>query len=122
MKWSLSTLVVYVDDIAVTGDDLEEVELFLETTGYWTWNKEFGKDKPFLGIEVAHSKGGIFISPHKYILDLIKETRTLGCKLIDTPIGQNDNPDESKENVEVDCGRYQCLVVKLIYLSHSRPV
>ena len=45
-----------------------------------------GRLKYFLGIEVAHSREGIFISQQKYILDLLKETGMLGCKPTDTPI------------------------------------
>ena len=45
-----------------------------------------GRLKYFLGIEVAHSRKGIFISQQKYILDLLKETGMLGCKPTDTPI------------------------------------
>ena len=45
--------------------------------------------KYFLGIEVAHSKGGIFISQQKYILDVLRETWILGCKPIETLIEQN---------------------------------
>ena len=46
--------------------------------------KELGKLKYFLGIEVARSKEGIFVSQQKYVLDLLKESGMLGCKSIDT--------------------------------------
>jgi len=47
--------------------------------------KDLGKLKYFLGIEVAYSRLGIFISQRKYILDLLKETgswvvRPLECQ------------------------------------------
>lgn len=40
--------------------------------------KELGMLKYFLGIEVAHSRKGIFISQQKYVLDLLTETQKLG--------------------------------------------
>ncbi|RDX78800.1 putative mitochondrial protein, partial [Mucuna pruriens] len=47
--------------------------------------KELGKLKYFLGIDVAYSKQGIFISQKKYVLDLLKETGKLGCKTSGVP-------------------------------------
>ena len=37
-------------------------------------SKELGRLKYFLGIEVARSKQGIFISQQKYVMDLLKKT------------------------------------------------
>ena len=44
-----------------------------------------------------------------------------GCKPSDTPIEFNSKLGEIKEGVPVNVGRYQRLVGKLIYLSHTRP-
>ena len=74
-----------------------------------------------MGIEVYRSKRGIFLSQRKYVLDLLAETGMLECKPADTPIIQNhclaDYPDQVSTNKE----RYQKLVGRLIYLSHTRP-
>ena len=51
--------------------------------------KDLGRLKYFLGIEVAHSKQGIFISQQKYILNLLAEMGKMACKPVDTPIEQN---------------------------------
>ncbi|KAI3459864.1 hypothetical protein Pfo_016527, partial [Paulownia fortunei] len=83
--------------------------------------KELGRLKYFLGIEVAHSNKEIFISQQKYVTDLFKETEKLGCKPISTPIDLNHKLGEAEEDVAVDKGRYQRLVGRLIYLSHTRP-
>ena len=51
--------------------------------------KDLGSLKYFLGIEVARSKQGIYISQIKYALDMLEEIRMLGCKPIDTPMDPN---------------------------------
>ena len=60
---------------------------------------------------------GIAVSQHKYALDLLKETRMLGCKPTNTPM----NYTTKLGSALVDKGRYQRLVGKLISLTHTRP-
>ncbi|RVW29963.1 Copia protein [Vitis vinifera] len=83
--------------------------------------KDLGNLKYFLGMEVARSRKGIVVSQRKYILDLLKETGMLGCKPIDTPMDSQKKLGIEKESTPVDRGRYQRLVGRLIYLSHTRP-
>ncbi|RVW74425.1 Retrovirus-related Pol polyprotein from transposon RE1 [Vitis vinifera] len=66
-------------------------------------------------------KEGNVVSQRKYILDLLKETGMLGCKPIDTPMDSQKKLGIEKESTPVDRGRYQRLVGRLIYLSHTRP-
>jgi len=40
-------------------------------------------------MEVAGSKKGIVVSQSKYILDLLKDTRMMGCRTAKTPIDPN---------------------------------
>lgn len=52
-------------------------------------NKDLGKLKYFLGIEVDRTQKGIVISQRKYTLDLLEEIGKLGEKPIDKPVEQN---------------------------------
>ena len=70
---------------------------------------------------VAWSSRGIFLSQHKYVLDLLKEIGMLGCKPMDTPIVEKHYLGIYSNQEPVDRGRYQRLVGRLIYLSHTRP-
>lgn len=83
--------------------------------------KELGKLKYFLGIEVAYSTQGIFISQQKYVTDLLTETGKIGCKPVSTPMDPNHKLGDAKEELAVDKRIYQRLVGKLIYLAHTRP-
>ncbi|XP_021808918.1 uncharacterized protein LOC110752544 [Prunus avium] len=83
--------------------------------------KELGELQYFLGIEVARSKHGIFLSQRKYVLDLLTEIGMLDCKPVDTPIEQNHKLGMYPDQVPTDKERYQRLVGPLIYLSHTRP-
>ena len=83
--------------------------------------KHSGGLKYFLGIEVARSKVSILLSQRKYVLDLLMEVGLLECKPVDTPIVQNHRLGEYSDQVPAHKVRYQRLVGKLIYLSHTRP-
>jgi hypothetical protein len=83
--------------------------------------KDLGQLKYFLGIEVARSKAGISLSQRKYILDLLAETGMLDCKPVATPIEMNHKLGIYPNQSQTDKGRYQRLVGRLIYLSHTRP-
>ena len=99
----MTILIVYVDDNILTRDDTGEVERF----------------KKVLGMEVARSRKRISISHRKYVLDLLTETSMLGCKPSDTPIKARKRTESDRK--PVDRERYQRLVGRLIYLSHTRP-
>ena len=118
---TVTILIAYVDDIIVTGNDPMEMERLKEKLVVEFETKDLGPLHYFLGMEVARNKSGISVSQRKYILDLLKETRMLGCKPVDTPMDPLKKIGEQKESTPVDTGRYQRLVGKLIYLSHTRP-
>ena len=79
-------LIVYVDDIILTGDDIEEMGRLKKVLATEFEVKDLGKMRYFLRMEVARSKKGISVSQWKYTLDLLTETGMLGCKPSDTPI------------------------------------
>ncbi|KAH9791507.1 hypothetical protein KPL71_003788 [Citrus sinensis] len=114
-------LIVYVDDIILTGDDIVEMSILKQNLAMEFEIKDLGQLKYFLGMEVARSNKDIVVSQWKYILDLLKETGISGRKPSDTPIEANSKLGEVKNGVPVDNGRYQILVGRLIYLSHTRP-
>jgi hypothetical protein len=60
LKQGVTVLLVYVDDIIVTGNDEEEQKLLGQHLAKEFEIKTLGKLKYFLGIEVTHSKKGIF--------------------------------------------------------------
>ena len=117
----ITILIVYVDDIILTGDDSDEIFKLKRMLATEFEIKDLGTLRYFLGMKVARSKEGIVISQRKYILDLLSETGFLGCKPADTPMDPNKKPNRNEDSSPVDKERYQRLVGKLIYLSHTRP-
>ncbi|KAL6331766.1 hypothetical protein AAG906_020105 [Vitis piasezkii] len=61
-KGRIMALIVYVDDIVVTGDDWEEMEKLKKKLANEFKIKDLGRLKYFLGIKVVHSKEGMVIS------------------------------------------------------------
>ncbi|KAK0606996.1 hypothetical protein LWI29_007530 [Acer saccharum] len=114
-------LIVYVDDIIMTGDDIEEIRRLKQLLAQEFEVKDLGDLKYFLGMEFARSKSGIFISQRKYIIDLLGETGMTGCSAAETPIEPNLKLEAAKPENQVDREQYQRLVGKLIYLAHTRP-
>ncbi|KAA0060568.1 putative mitochondrial protein [Cucumis melo var. makuwa] len=82
--------------------------------------KNLGNLKYFLRMEIGRSKEGISISQRKYALVLPIETSMIGCRPADTPIKFNAKLGNFVDKVPIDKENYQCLVEKLIYLSHTR--
>lgn len=117
----VTALIVYVDDMIITGNDVEEISMLQKQLSVEFEMKNLGGLKYFLGIEVARSRKCIFLSQRKYVLDLLTEVGLLECKPADTPIIQNHKLGEYSDQVPADKVRYQRLVGKLIYLSHTRP-
>ncbi|KAH9685014.1 protein kinase domain-containing protein [Citrus sinensis] len=117
----ITALIVYVDDMVVTGNDEEETEALQKYLSREFEMKDLGALKYFLGIEVSRSKGGIFLSQRKYALDLLHEMGMTACQPIDTPIEEGLKFCITSDQVPVDKGRYQRLIGRLMYLSHTRP-
>nr|AAP54332.2 retrotransposon protein, putative, unclassified [Oryza sativa Japonica Group] len=113
-------LVVYVDDMIITGDDCLEISRLKQNLSKEFEVKDLGQLKYFLGIEIARSPRGIVLSQRKYVLDLLSDTGMLGCRPASTLIEQNHKLcAESGDPVNKE--RYQRLVGRLIYLCHTRP-
>ncbi|KAA0036485.1 Cysteine-rich RLK (receptor-like protein kinase) 8 [Cucumis melo var. makuwa] len=117
----ITILIVYMDDIVLTGDDQTKISQLKQRMGDEFKTMDLGNLKYFLGMEVARSKEGISVSQRKYTLDLLTETGMLGCRPTDTPIEFNYKLGNSDDQVPVDKEQYQCFVGKLIYLFHTRP-
>jgi hypothetical protein len=115
-------LVVYVDDIVITGDDPDAIQNLIKAHLFKKFQtKDLGPLRYFLGIEVAQSSSGIAINQFKYALDILSETGILDCCPIDTPMDPNVKLLPSQGETLNDPGRYRRHVGRLDYLTVTRP-
>ncbi|KAK6162888.1 hypothetical protein DH2020_002729 [Rehmannia glutinosa] len=114
-------LVVYVDDIVITGNDSVGISGLKSFLHAHFQTKDLGSLKYFLGVEIMRSKSGIFLSQRKYVLDLLKETGKIGAKPCSIPMAPNLQLEKDSGAPFHDPERYRRLVGKLNYLTVTRP-
>nr|GEX37733.1 ribonuclease H-like domain-containing protein [Tanacetum cinerariifolium] len=113
-------LLVYVDDIVITGSDVDginEFKLFLSTKFLI---KDLGSLKYFLGIEVIENDLGLCMTQRKYYTELLHEYALLAARPVDIPLPENTilSCDETENDKYLsDFTTYKKLVGKLIYLT-----
>lgn len=117
-------VLVYVDDLLLTGNDAELIEETKLTLHSHFKIKDLGELKYFLGIEFMKSNEGIVMNQRKYALELIAEAGLGNAKPYMTPLDCTQKltsaefePDALYEYVS----KYQRLVGKLLYLTLTRP-
>ncbi|GKC43341.1 ribonuclease H-like domain-containing protein, partial [Tanacetum coccineum] len=123
-KGNFLALLVYVDDIIVTRNNVDEVEKFKEFLRTKFQIKDLDKLKYFLGIEVLETDLGLCLSQRKYCLDLLSKYGLLACKPSVTPLEQNlviSNEPTEVDKVLDNVTEYQRLIGKLIYPTHTMP-
>lgn len=117
----LTILLVYVDDIIITGNDAVITVILKQYLASKFHIKDLGPLKYFLGIEVARSSDGLFLNQRKYALEILSDTGLLACKPAQTPIEANCHlaPDDSE--LLSDPSRYRRLIGRLLYLTVTQP-
>ena len=114
-------MLVYVDDLIISGNTPSAIQEFKDYLSTCFHMKDLGHLKYFLGLEVARSSEGIYLSQQKYATDIVSDVGLLGCKPVGYPIDQNHRLSLANGRLLDDPQRYRRLVGRLIYLSATRP-
>ncbi|KAK2366753.1 putative mitochondrial protein [Trifolium repens] len=117
----ITILLVYVDDIVLAGNDLNEIDLVKSQLDNQFRIKDLGSLKFFLGLEVARSNKGISLSQRKYALELLDDAGLLACKPASTPMIPNLKLSATDSNLYSDPAAYRRLIGRMIYLTNTRP-
>ena len=99
-------VLVYVDDIVITGSDstlLAQLETHLSKSFHM---KDLGPLMYFLGLEVHRSPSGISLNQHKYASDLVATIELQGATSIDTPMELNVKLRKEEGDLLVDPSLY----------------
>ncbi|GJZ22729.1 ribonuclease H-like domain-containing protein [Tanacetum coccineum] len=118
-------LLVYADDIIITGNNVSEIEKFKVFLKSKFMIKDLGKLKYFFRIEVVDTDKGICLNQRKYVLDLLSEYGMLACKPAKTPLMSKlvfSNEASENDPLLENITDYKKLMGKLIYLTNTRPV
>ncbi|WOH15705.1 hypothetical protein DCAR_0935248 [Daucus carota subsp. sativus] len=119
---SMVAVLVYVDDILVTGNDLKLINTVKAHLAKHFLIKDLGPLHYFLGIEAARSSAGIFLNQRKYTLDIIKDLKFENAKPSLIPMEQHHTLLSNTTSPLLDnITSYRQLVGRLIYLTITCP-
>ncbi|CAN6544900.1 unnamed protein product [Malus baccata var. baccata] len=111
-------ILVYVDDIIVTGPSTSACQQVITWLSSMFPIKDLSDLHYFLGIEVKRSSKGIYISQTKYILDLLKKAHMDEAKPCATPLSTS-KLDHSSPLLD-NAAQYRSFVGALQYLTWTR--
>ena len=116
-------LLVYVDDIILTGNSILEIQDITTLLDQEFKIKDLGDLKFFLGLEIARTTDGIHLCQRKYALDILSDSGMLGCKPHSTPMDYSMKLQMNSGNSLSDESSfsYRRLIGTLIYLTNTHP-
>lgn len=117
---SFTALLVYVDDIIITGSNTKAIDFLMVFLHNQFKLKDLGKLKYFLGLEIGRSQKGIFLSQCHYTLQLLEDTGFWGCKPALLPMDPKAKLNSFDGEALEDASLYRRLVGRLLYLTISR--
>ncbi|CAN1141195.1 Retrovirus-related Pol polyprotein from transposon TNT 1-94 [Linum perenne] len=117
----ITILLIYVDDMVLTGDDSDGIALIKTALQENFKLKDLGNLSYFLGLEIQRSAKGLFLSQKKYIDDLLDSARHGDCSPCSTPMEANVKLSKEEGELVTDATLYRRLVGSLIYLTSTRP-
>lgn len=117
----LAILLLYVDDMIITGDDQATIASLQHHLQQQFEMKDLGPLRYFLGLEIARSPRGILVSQQKYTSEILVEAALSDSRSVDTPFEQNLHLSASDGTLLPDASRYRRIVGMLVYLTITRP-
>ena len=79
-------LLLYVDDMIITGDDSQFIDFVKQRLSDKFLMSDLGPLLYFLGLEVSSTSDGIYLSQEKYIQDLLSRDALTDQRTVDTPM------------------------------------
>lgn len=113
-------LLVYVDDLLLTGNNPTIVNQLISTLSNECSIKDLGYLHFFLGIEARYFLEGIILTQTKYTHDLFTQANMIEVTPIKTPMATKLTA-QNNDHLQVDPTKYTRLVRSLQYLTFTHP-
>ena len=114
-------LLIYVDDMIITGDDLSGIQKLKDLLSQQFEMKDLGHLSYFLDLEITHSMDELCIIQAKYASELLSRAGLTNSRTIDTSIEFNAHLTPLRGKPLSNPSLYKRLVGSLVYLTITRP-
>lgn len=114
-------LLVYVDDIILTGTSASAIDSLVELLAAKFSLKDLCQLHHFLGIDVAQKQNEILLSQSTYIGAILQDENMTNCNSAPTPMVASQCLATANSPSFDDPSRYRSVLGKLQYLSFTRP-
>ncbi|XP_039773535.1 uncharacterized mitochondrial protein AtMg00810-like [Panicum virgatum] len=114
-------LLLYVDDMIITGNDSQFIDLVKMRLNDKFLMSDLSPLHYFLGLEVSSIPDGIYLSQEKYVQDLLSRAGLTNHRTVDTPMELGVHLRTTDGEPLADPTHYRHLVGSLVYLGIIRP-
>lgn len=117
----ITFLLIYIDDMIITSDDVQSIQDLKEFLGHQFEMKDLALLCYFLGLKVSSLSNGYYLTQAKYASNLISRVGITDNKTVDRSIDYNSHLTSSGGKFLLDATRYRQLVGGLVYLTVTCP-
>jgi hypothetical protein len=114
-------LLLYVDDMIITGDDAQYIAFMKACLSEQFLMSDLGPLRYFLRIEVSSTPQGFYPSQGKYIQDLVDHASLSNHRAVETTMELNVHLRATYGEPLADPTHYRHIVGSLVYLGVTRP-
>ncbi|GMI74888.1 cysteine-rich RLK (RECEPTOR-like protein kinase) 8 [Hibiscus trionum] len=114
-------LMVYVDDIVITGTKEDVVSTVVQQINAEFLLKDLGNLEFFLGMEIEKTSTGLSLSQRKYVVDLLEKANMTECNSTPTPMVVTPKLLVDEGSTFADIHLYRSIVGGLQYICLTRP-